>query len=312
MNRRAAALLICLALSGCGAGGAPGSSLERFLARLFGRPTPPSPVLRYIVGEPYEAGGSWRYPRVDFTSEQTGLAAIAPAHAITADGEAYDPIAMAAGHATLQLPALVRVTNLENGRSLMLRLNDRGPASPGRLLDLTPRAAQLLGAQDGTQLRLVVQESESRQLATSLNANGPALDVATAPAGTIRSETLEPPGGGSTSPGRAAPNQPGPAAAPVAVEPAVPARLPEQLIQLAPQPGRLFIAVGAFSQPSYARLLASRLATLGAEVVADTTAPRERAYLVRLGPFANPAAADAALDHARHAGVTDADIIVQP
>jgi rare lipoprotein A len=213
----------------------------------------------------------------------------------------------------LQLPAIARVSNLENGLSILLRLNDRGPAAPGRMLELTPRAAAVLGAHDGTQLRLVVQEAESRQLATALQGNGPDLAVATAPTGDIKAESLAPPTGVAAGRVRAAPDAPKPVAAASALAtPPVPARLPEQALQGPVESGRLFIDAGAFSQAQYARLLAGRLAGLGAEVTTDYAAPRDRAYQVRLGPFGSVAEADAALDRARGAGVTDGRIIVQP
>jgi rare lipoprotein A len=293
----------------------PGFGGGGFLARLFGRrPPPPAPSLHYVVGDPYQRGGIWHYPRADFTLEQTGLAAIAPGRAgLTADGEAFDATALAAGHATLQLPAIARVTDLENGRSVLVRVNDRGPAAAGRMLELTPRAAELLGARDGTQLRLVVQEAESRQLAAALQGDGPHLDLAVAPTAEIRTENLAAPSGAASGRVRAAPSGPAPiASAAPATAPPVPARLPEQVMQFAAQPGRLFIDAGAFSQAQYARLLAGRLGGLGAEVVTDYAAPRDRAYQVRLGPFASVAEADAALDRARRAGVTDGRIIVQP
>jgi len=300
-------------LAGC-AGGAGGG----FFARLFGRrPPPPTPALHYVIGDPYQLAGNWHYPSADFNLDQTGLAAIAgtpPGRGgrLTADGERYDPTALAAGHATLQLPSIARVTDLENGRSVLVRINDRGPASPGRMLELTPRAAALLGARDGTQLRLQVQEAESRQLAASLQGDGPFLALGTGATGDIKTETLAPPSGVSAGRVRALPPVSRPAAAADApAAPPVPLRLPEQVFQGPAMPGQLFIDVGAFSQTQYARLLAGRLAALGAQVVTDYNAPRDRAYQVRLGPFGGVAEADAALDRARAAGVTDGRIIVQ-
>ncbi len=250
--------------------------------------------------------------------DQTGLAAVyaIPARQtphLTADGELFDPTAMAAAHATLQLPAIARVTDLENGRSVLVRINDRGPANQGRMLELTPRVAALLGARDGTQIRMVVQETESRQLAASLQGNGPDLAVATAPAGSINAETLAPPSGvAQERPRQAASGPQVVAAAPQTPVAPLPDRLPEQVSAGPASPGRLFIDADSFSQQQYARILAGRLSALGAEVVTDYAAPRDRAYLVRLGPFASVAESDAALDRARRAGVLDGRIVVQP
>ena len=64
---------------------------------------------------------------------------------ITANGETYNQYAMTAAHRTLQMPAIVRVTNLENGRSVIVRINDRGPFAKGRIIDLSKAAAKKLG-----------------------------------------------------------------------------------------------------------------------------------------------------------------------
>ena len=63
----------------------------------------------------------------------------------TANGEVFDPNIATAAHKTLPLPSVVRVTNLDNGKSLVVRLNDRGPFAPGRIIDLSHEGARLLG-----------------------------------------------------------------------------------------------------------------------------------------------------------------------
>ena len=75
----------------------------------------------------------------------------------TANGEIYDVDALTAAHPTLQLPSLVRVTNLENGKSLVLRVNDRGPFVKNRLIDLSQAAAHELGFEDQGLARVHVQ-----------------------------------------------------------------------------------------------------------------------------------------------------------
>jgi rare lipoprotein A len=111
--------------------------------------------MRYHLGEPIRLGGQWAYPREDFALDERGVVAIWPTRAgRTANGEAVDPRGLLAAHRTLQLPAIVSVTNLENGRSLRLRVNERGPDTPGRVLAVTPRAAELLGARSPFQARV--------------------------------------------------------------------------------------------------------------------------------------------------------------
>ncbi|EFH10514.1 septal ring lytic transglycosylase RlpA family protein, partial [Teichococcus cervicalis] len=148
-------------------------------------PPPPAAQPRYMLGEPYAMGGVWSYPREDFALQETGLAAVIAdprAGRRTTNGEIWDPAALVAAHRTLQLPAILLVTNLENGRQLRVRVNDRGPAQPGRVLGLSRRAAELLGvpAAGGTQLAIAVDGEASRALASALpQAENRALAVAT-------------------------------------------------------------------------------------------------------------------------------------
>jgi rare lipoprotein A len=288
-------LSLALALVGCTPRGAP--------------PTP-----HYVLGEPYRAGGVWRYPREQFDYADTGLAAMDGRGAgLTADGEAFDQGALAAAHRTLQLPALARVTDLENGREVLVRINDRGPDDPHLLIALTRRAVELLGAPAARPFRVRVQliEAESRQLAGGLAPVAP-LQVATAPKGAIATASLAPPPGAVASDrGRTAAALPEAPAAPAAAAAAqVPLRLPEQVWQGAPAPGRLYVECGSFSGLQYASIMQAQLVGLGARITTDYYAPREAAYRVRLGPFDDTASADAALDRALAAGVSDGRIIV--
>src|SRR5262245_42331826 len=86
--------------------------------------------------------------------------------------------ALTAAHRTLPMPSMVRVTNLENGRQIALRINDRGPFVNNRIIDVSRRAAQLLGfEQQGTaRVRVDIMETESRQLAMLAGAVQPASE----------------------------------------------------------------------------------------------------------------------------------------
>jgi rare lipoprotein A len=119
-----------LALAGCG--GAP----------------PAGPGPHFKIGAPYQANGRWYYPEFVTKYEATGVASWYGEDydgQATANGERFDMHALTAAHPTLPLPCVVRVTNLENGRSLVLRVNDRGPFVGGRLIDLSMAAARELG-----------------------------------------------------------------------------------------------------------------------------------------------------------------------
>ena len=98
--------------------------------------------------QPYRIGGQWYYPAEQPRYDETGYASWygdAYGCQVTADGEALDPRAITGAHKTLPLPSYVEVTNLENGRRLKVRINDRGPFVKGRLIDLTHAAAEKLG-----------------------------------------------------------------------------------------------------------------------------------------------------------------------
>jgi len=107
-----------------------------------------TPYRAYIVGQPYQIGGRTYHPREDFDYDRTGVASWygEDFHGRrTANGETYDMNAMTAAHTTLPLPTIVRVTNLENGRSVVVRINDRGPFAEDRIIDMSRAGARELG-----------------------------------------------------------------------------------------------------------------------------------------------------------------------
>lgn len=127
----------------------------------------------YKVGKPYQIKGVWYYPQIDYDYVEEGVASwYGPGFhgKATANGETYDQNDMTAAHRTLPLPSIVRVTNLENGRSIKVRVNDRGPFAQNRIIDMTRRGAQMLGFYGaGTaRVRVEVVADESRQLAFTM------------------------------------------------------------------------------------------------------------------------------------------------
>lgn len=107
----------------------------------------PSGGGRYQVGKPYKIAGKWYKPKEVKRYEKTGIASWygdAFHGRKTANGEIYNMNAYSAAHPTLPLPSYVRVTNLANGNSVVVRVNDRGPFAHGRLIDLSKRAADTL------------------------------------------------------------------------------------------------------------------------------------------------------------------------
>jgi rare lipoprotein A len=124
----------------------------------------------YKVGSPYQINGKWYTPQVNYGYDETGLASWYGAAfdgQATANGEIFNLNELSAAHKTLPLPSIVEVTNLQNGRSLRLRVNDRGPYVDRRIIDLSRRAAQLLGFEMAgtTPVRVRVLKEESIQVA---------------------------------------------------------------------------------------------------------------------------------------------------
>jgi rare lipoprotein A len=103
------------------------------------------------IGAPYEAGGTWFIPAVEPDYDETGRASwYGPGFhgRPTANGEIFDQTVPTAAHPTLPIPSYVQVTNLANGRAMIVRVNDRGPFIGDRVIDLSARAAELLGYKD--------------------------------------------------------------------------------------------------------------------------------------------------------------------
>jgi rare lipoprotein A len=104
----------------------------------------------FKIGDPYMAGGKWYVPVNDEAYDEVGFASWYGDFfhgRRTANGEVYDMHALSAAHPTLPMPTYAIVTNLSNNRTVIVRINDRGPYHDGRIIDLSHRAADLLGFQ---------------------------------------------------------------------------------------------------------------------------------------------------------------------
>ena len=101
----------------------------------------------YKIGKKYNIGGKYYYPKKNINYNKTGIASwYGPKFhgKLTANGEIYNQYALTAAHKTLPLPSAVKVTNLKNNKSLVLRINDRGPFVNDRIIDLSSKAADIL------------------------------------------------------------------------------------------------------------------------------------------------------------------------
>ncbi|MDO9708630.1 septal ring lytic transglycosylase RlpA family protein [Paracraurococcus lichenis] len=293
---RLAALGLALALAAC----------ERAPA--------PKPDARYMLGEPYSLRGLWSYPKEEFGRVETGLAAVLPdrrAGRRTANGEIFDPDRLVGAHRTLQLPAIVTVWNLETGRELRLRVNDRGPAQPGRVIGLSARAAALLGIPPGgaAQVRVAVEDAPSRALARALPSTerlGPQVEAVQV--GTVERESLPPPPGARQAERvREAPRGPAVATLAAGSRDLPPDPLPEQVVQRAAMPGHLYVEAGSFFRRDLALRQASRIGAR-VEPFGEGRTPQWR---VRLGPFRDVAAADRAVAAVLSAGLPEVKLLVE-
>jgi len=132
------AALVCLLLAGC-------SGRQ---STVPSDPTSTVPYGTYKLGSAYQINGVWYYPEFDPAYDAIGIASWYGRDfhdRPTANGETFDMEQISAAHPTLPMPSLVEVTNLENGRSLRLRVNDRGPFHGNRVIDLSRAAARELG-----------------------------------------------------------------------------------------------------------------------------------------------------------------------
>ncbi len=127
----------------------------------------------YKVGAPYQVKGIWYTPTEDYTYSAKGMASWYegdPDNPLTDNGEVFDAEQLTARHRTLPLPSLVRITNLENGNTAIVRVNDRGPYVHNRLIDVSHKVAEALEFQEqGTTLVQVdILADESRSMKDQL------------------------------------------------------------------------------------------------------------------------------------------------
>ena len=123
-----------------------------------------APAPRYYIGNAYKVEDVQYIPAEDLTYNQTGVAGIVPAElngTKTSNGETFDINQMAATSKTLPLPTIARVTNLENGQSVVVRVNNRGPFVNTRIMDLSPAAAARIGMKNSAKVQIQVMGDES-------------------------------------------------------------------------------------------------------------------------------------------------------
>ncbi len=281
---------------------------------------------RYKVGKPYQIKGQWYYPKVDYEYVEEGIASWYGPNfdgRKTANGAIFDMNRVSAAHKTLPLPSMVRVTNLENGRSIRVKVNDRGPFAHRRIIDMSRRAAQLLGFErQGTALvRVEVLAEESQRLAYLMQNGVDPKDIAPppepAPSTTVADEELAAPVGVTEAEKKteehAVASREKPSTTEISREPLTMPPEPDEKVTVLPAPAtrQIFVQAGAFSQHANAvRAKAILEASVGETQIEQFNTTSTPLFRVRVGPVTDAAAADRALGVVISNGFGDAHIVV--
>lgn len=272
----------------------------------------------YKVGNPYQVNGVWYYPAVNWNYDKTGVASwYGPEFngKYTADGERFNMNAVTAASPTLPMPSIVEVTNLHNGRSIQVRVNDRGPYAGNRILDVSRRAAQLLGFEiAGTapvRVRLLQQPTLQAQLVAQRNGGpkvAPPMLLANAqPVEPVNAQTLTPPAEAMSPPTTSAsiaptPTPRQPTARLSLISPAEAATVETP----ATVGSKMYIQAGAFSRRANAERLKAKLSRFGSVAVDRVRINGANIYRVRIGPIATTYEADHMLSRVINSGVPQA------
>lgn len=258
---------------------------------------------RYMVGAPYQIGGIWYVPSEQPHYDQTGVASWygEPFHnRRTANGEIFDMFVASAAHTTLPLPSIVEVTNLDNGKRIQVRVNDRGPFYGGRIIDLSRAAAEELGfyGKGTAKVRVryvgpapLLPSTARPQLAANSRAPAaaPPPSVAVTPPSSQAASTVAP--------------QPVQVADTTAIDKAAPSA------DLPAVADGFLIQAGAFSSRDNAERAVAQLATAGQASIRPMERNGGVLYRVVIGGWSSQAQAAAALDRVAAAGFADARVI---
>jgi rare lipoprotein A len=323
------AALLAASLAACGSsskgGGASASAPQRGT---------------YKVGSPYTIEGIVYTPKEEFNRVETGVASwYGPGFhgKSTANGERYNQSDRTAAHRTLQMPSIVRVTNLENGHSTVVRINDRGPFARSRVIDLSRTAAEELDVIGKGTARVRIEQLQAESLAVkevALGGGGPAEQHAAvaqlangrrAPAAAARPIEVAAP---APPPPPPPPQQPqqrpiqmvwngapqqvvvetNSAAQPTGVTVASLVSTASSAPTAAPA-GGFYVQTGAFSTAENAERQRDAVRSYGSTEVSQGSAGGRDVFRVRLGPYTTPDAAGIVADRLKRSGYGDARVV---
>jgi rare lipoprotein A len=236
---------------------------------------------KYLIGQPYEVAGWKYYPRADPSYDKVGQASwYGPQfhRRMTSNGEWFDMDYLSAAHPTLPLPSYVKVTNLENGRAVVVRVNDRGPFVGDRIIDMSRKSAEVLGFKQKGRANVRVQylgpaplnDHGSDLIAMNRRLDGRSGSIVVA-----------------------------------AARPVVPAGAMAPL----PQRQSYYVQIGAYSDPRNAEHAREALRPVGPVSVTSIAGQLGTLYKVELGPLDDQGRAAAALDQVVAQGHADARLV---
>ncbi|MBB36829.1 MAG: hypothetical protein CME88_06000 [Hirschia sp.] len=227
------------------------------------------------VGSPYQIQGRWYVPAEEPDYNEVGIGSwYGPQFhgKDTANGEVFDQNAMTAAHTTLPIPSIARVTNLENGKTIIVRINDRGPFIDNRIIDLSKKAADVIGYQDEGKARVRVEYIGPAPAAhNSLPAEAVAFNKRTEMQATPRKQLVK-----------------------------AQTQLPAQP-QLATD--AFLLQAGSFSELGNAHAMRANLQSVGPVFVKEARVKGRDYFRVMLGPWPSKSEAEAARMHLRGQGL---------
>jgi rare lipoprotein A len=305
-------LAMSLTISGCSSNKSSYSSRDPFAGtgspRYKGTGPVPMGGGRYHVGEPYQVAGRWFKPREQPNYDKTGPASWygeAFNRRMTSNGEWFDMTRLTAAHPTLPLPSYAKVTNVSNGNSIVVRINDRGPFVGPRIIDLSKQSASALGfKRQGTAMVRVqyigpapLDDDGSNLIAMNreLENGTPLRQMIAAASGKRRAEPVQV------------------AEADPVDQGAYEAEMEQQPIaQMEPSLSsavNYFVQAGTFADPDNAERLRQEFVNIGPVQVAELMGNDGPVYRMRVGPFDNLNDAQVALNQVHGYGLPDAHLL---
>ena len=292
------------------------------------------PIAIQKIGRPYQVSGRWYTPARQDDYNEVGQASWYGAEfggRPTANGERFDPDKLTAAHPTLPIPSYVQVTNLDNGRTAILRVNDRGPFSRNRILDVSQRAAEELGfmSRGTANVRVAYLGPKENDLGAPPRLYTVSADVSPAPVvnqaplmDTAMADLAPAVGPGPTAapppaiirepmtrlPGSSPAPAPQPVSAPL-VE-AAPQLATVQPQSTLPEPGGWFVQAGAFAEQGRAESVCEQLSGMPSTIETITVAG-QTLHRVLLGPYPAELAANAVRYEVASAGFSDARLVLR-